>query len=109
MAFPEKVLQKWIITKGVRHGTLVLVKWSSLSADLTTWEDLEAMKQQFPRAATWGQVSFQGEGNVSPEEEEPKEDGPHTGKRTRKPNSKVHEPEWLNTFAHANSLSLAVY
>jgi hypothetical protein len=34
----------------------VLVKWSSLPASLTTWEDLEAVQQCFPRAPAWGQT-----------------------------------------------------
>jgi hypothetical protein len=43
----------------------VLVRWSELPLDLSTWEDYEALKQSFPDASAWGQVDFQAPGNVS--------------------------------------------
>jgi hypothetical protein len=43
----------------------VLVKWNNLPKELSTWEDFEALKQEFPRATAWGQAVLQGRGNVS--------------------------------------------
>jgi hypothetical protein len=34
----------------------VLVKWTALPESLSTWEDLEALKQRFPVALAWGQA-----------------------------------------------------
>lgn len=42
-----------------------LIQWSGQTEDLATWEDLEELKQRFPRATAWGQAAFQGGGNVS--------------------------------------------
>jgi len=39
-----------------------LIKWSGMPASLATWEDLEALRQRFPLAPTWGQVGSQEEG-----------------------------------------------
>lgn len=36
------------------------VKWSGMDYALATWEDLVALKQQFPRAPVWGQPGFLG-------------------------------------------------
>lgn len=46
---PEKILQ----TRSVAQGTnisQVLVKWNNLPSDLATWEDYEALRQEFSRA-----------------------------------------------------------
>ena len=60
--FPEKVLAKKMVTKGVRSIQQVLVKWSGWPASLATWEDMEALRQRFPAAPAWGQAgSLQGE------------------------------------------------
>jgi hypothetical protein len=43
----------------------VLVKWSHMEPVLATWEDKEAIKQQFSAAPAWGQAWFQDSGDVS--------------------------------------------
>jgi hypothetical protein len=43
----------------------VLIRWSELPPDLSTWEDYEALKQSFPDAPTWDQADFPAPGNVS--------------------------------------------
>ena len=59
--FPEQVLAKKMVTKGVRSIQQVLVKWSGWPASLATWEDVEALRQRFPAAPAWGQAgSLQG-------------------------------------------------
>jgi hypothetical protein len=41
----------------------VLVRWSHLPVQLSTWEDEDTLRQEFPRALAWGQaVSKGGEG-----------------------------------------------
>ncbi|CAD6332667.1 unnamed protein product [Miscanthus lutarioriparius] len=40
----------------------LLIKWSGLNDDLTTWEDADAIKQQFLAAPAWGHAATQGEG-----------------------------------------------
>jgi hypothetical protein len=42
----------------------VLVRWSELPEELATWEDLEALKSNFPAAPAWGQAAIQARGNV---------------------------------------------
>lgn len=42
----------------------VLIKWTTLLANLATWEDYEALKVHFPDAPAWGPVGSYGEGNV---------------------------------------------
>jgi hypothetical protein len=50
---------------GHRMILQVEVQWSEASPEQATWEDLEALRQQFPFALAWGQAGFQGEGIVS--------------------------------------------
>jgi hypothetical protein len=62
---PEQVLDSRTMQRGSSIVQQVLVKWNNLPADLATWEDYEALRQEFPRATAWGQAVFQGRGNVS--------------------------------------------
>jgi len=43
----------------------VLVQWSFLPPELSTWEDEDDLRQQFPRSPAWGQAGTQGRGGVS--------------------------------------------
>ena len=87
-SFPERVLQRRV-SAGDHPVLQGLIKWSGMPASLATWEDLEALRQRFPLAPTWGQVGSQEEGGVS-------SPGPQeTGPRTRRPNSKVTGSEWV--------------
>jgi hypothetical protein len=43
-----------------------LIKWSHMPESLAmTWEPLEQLHQEFPRAPTWGHAGSQEGGNVS--------------------------------------------
>lgn len=59
---PKKVLQTRSVHRGTDAVQQVLIKWNNLPSTLATWEDYETIGQEFPRAATWGQVAFQGGG-----------------------------------------------
>jgi len=83
-SIPERVLQRRV-SAGDHPVLQGLIKWSGMPASLATWEDLEALRQRFPLAPTWGQVGSQEEGGVS-----------SPGPRTRRPNSKVTGPEWVH-------------
>jgi hypothetical protein len=85
----------------------VLIQWSGLPAALATWEDVEALRQRFPRAPAWGQAGPYRRGDVSSSSEgavqvhvdnavQEKEDqmGPRRSTREMKPNTKVQGPEW---------------
>jgi hypothetical protein len=114
---PERILQKRVAntTSGVRLQALI--QWSGLPAALASWEDIEALRQCFPRAPAWGQAgSYQGgdvsntpvvateqggkKGDVEPErghdvaKTEEATHGPKRGTRARRPNMRVQGPEW---------------
>lgn len=59
---PEAVLQRRLHPR--RDGSVpqLLIKWSGLGADLATWEDAEAIQQQFPFAPAWGHAGTQAGG-----------------------------------------------
>jgi hypothetical protein len=40
--------------KGNAIVVQVLVKWSSLPAEMATWEDFYEIKQRYPVAPAWG-------------------------------------------------------
>ena len=106
-SIPERVLQRRLLQKGLRSVSQVLVKWSLVPEALSTWEDLEALKQQFPHAPAWGQVASQGGENVSTTDGPASMAGPRRGVRARKPSGRVTGPEWVQAFADA-SLASAV-
>ena len=95
--FPEKVLAKKMVTKGVRSIQQVLVKWSGWPASLATWEDMEALRQRFPAAPAWGQAgSLQGgevttTSKATPSSSTP---GPRRSTRPKTPSVRVSGPEW---------------
>ena len=61
LQFPEQILSKRLVSKGVHPVQQALIKWSGWPASLATWEDLEALRQRFPAAPAWGQAgSLQG-------------------------------------------------
>jgi hypothetical protein len=79
-----------------------------MPASLATWENLEQLKQQFPRAPAWGHAGSQGRANVNTEASTvhvlaiqgvgEDEAGPSKLKprvaRLRKPNTLVTGPMW---------------
>lgn len=62
---PVRVLQRRVRQVGLRTVVQVLVQWSGCTEEMSTWEDLESLRQQFPRASAWGQVEFQAGGIVN--------------------------------------------
>lgn len=64
-SIPEAILQRRTIVKWATAVQQGLIKWSGLPKSLATWEDLEFLRQQFPRATVWRQQGAQGGGNVS--------------------------------------------
>jgi hypothetical protein len=93
----------------------VLVRWSNLPIELSSWEDEVALRQEFPRAPAWGQAGFQERGDVTAaghavpdkseeadgkaadETEERSKDEPtgkRAGSRRRTANVRIAGPEW---------------
>jgi hypothetical protein len=64
MQVPERVLQKCLVARGAKTIMQVLIKWSALRETLSTWEDLQAIKQRFPATPAWGQAVAQEGGGV---------------------------------------------
>jgi hypothetical protein len=59
---PEMILNRRLVTRGIRSIHQVLVKWSSSPDSLATWEDLKALWQRFPEAPAWDkQILLEGE------------------------------------------------
>jgi hypothetical protein len=87
----------------------VLIQWSHLPIQLSTWEDEAALRQEFPRAPAWGQADSQGGESVTipPDSTEGmtrsktrksgremtggREGG---GRRILKPNTRYAGPKW---------------
>lgn len=102
---PEAVLQRrW--TSGDHPAEQVLIKWSHMPVSLATWEQLDQLRQQFPRAPAWGHAGSQAVGNVSNTAhaltteqdlhgEEPDTVEPRP-KRLIKPNNKFRGPAWIS-------------
>ena len=61
---PVRFLQ-WCWTTGDHPVHQALVKWSHMPASLSTWEAVEELRRQFPRAPAWGHAGSQEGGNVS--------------------------------------------
>ena len=103
---PEAVLQRLLHQR--QDGTVpqLLIKWSGMDASLATWEDAEAVQQQFPQAPAWGQAGAQGEGDVTtPHLGHPNTAHPaRSSKRARKKNTRILGPEWAcNRYELARS------
>jgi hypothetical protein len=64
-SIPECILQCCQVPHGKKLIQQGLIQWTHLPASLATWEDLEFLQQQFPRAGLWKQHGAQGRGNVS--------------------------------------------
>jgi hypothetical protein len=116
---PQAILDRHLRQQNDTMISQVLVRWSFLPEELSTWEDEQALRQQFPRAPAWGQAGSQGrrdvtDGSVVTTEDvgsEPDElskkkkvvQDAEAGRTTRpvpvkKPSSKeyVYEPDWAN-------------
>jgi hypothetical protein len=109
---PQEILGRRLRQHNEMMTPQVLVRWSHLPDALSTWEDEEQLRQQFPRAPAWGQAGSRGRGDVTdgshsdetedevvePEEGRMKKDvGVESGlTRTRRPSSKAYGPDWIN-------------
>lgn len=98
---PYKVVQKIgkhrVRQQGHRTIAQVLIQWSDADLIEATWENLESLKQQFPRALAWGQANSQERGGVSDLEELAPEqlDQATTGPRPTQPMKQRQLPAWL--------------
>ena len=72
--------------------------------EAATWENLESLKQRFPRAPAWGQAVSEDRGNVSSqggkviqeeEEEQAQEEEAGRPKRNTRPPTWLATDEWL--------------
>ncbi|KAK1695873.1 hypothetical protein QYE76_012570 [Lolium multiflorum] len=107
MQVPVRELRRRVRQKGHRTIVQVLIQWSGASEDMATWEDLESLKQKFPRAPAWGQagnqagedVSDQGHGGTAsspgPEESQELGRGPQPKRRQVKP-ARYVDPAWTS-------------
>lgn len=64
-SIPERVLQQRTVYKGTHPIAQGLIKWSNLPLSLATWEDLEFLRQQFPRTTVWSRPGAQEGGGVT--------------------------------------------
>jgi hypothetical protein len=97
LQLPEKILDCHLVNQGVKTVQQVLVKWSSTDESMATWENLEALRQQFPSASTWGQAGSRGGAIVSTDGSVVGSSGESVGRpQVRRPNPKVTGPEWVS-------------
>uniref|UniRef100_A0A8R7UV01 Chromo domain-containing protein n=1 Tax=Triticum urartu TaxID=4572 RepID=A0A8R7UV01_TRIUA len=83
--------------RGAKRVLQLLVQWSNGSTELATWEDLETLKQMFPRAPAWGQAaSQQGEIVSNMGTAEQQEEAQSRARPIRKPHlpTRLAGPEW---------------
>jgi hypothetical protein len=107
---PERIIQQRLLRQGTSSVLQGLIKWSNLPESLATWEELEALRQQFPRALVWEHPGAQGGGSVSGDPADgmttTKEEGEagtaeaqeDAGRkpRSKKKNVRLFGPEWKN-------------
>jgi hypothetical protein len=62
---PQRILQKRVANMGSTVRLQALIQWSGLPASMATWEDVEALRQRFPRAPAWGQAGANRGGDVN--------------------------------------------
>lgn len=79
-----------MVSKGLRSVQQVLVQWSDWPPSLSTWEELETIRQRFPFAPAWGQAASEEQGDVTTPA------GPRRSSRPRKPNARIMSSEWEN-------------
>ena len=97
---PVRVLQRRVR----QDGSQVLVQWSGAAEGDATWEDYEALNQQFPRAPACGQAGIQDQGIVSvpvtsvADQGGEKERDQELGLAPTRPRRKKKEPAWLADY-----------
>uniref|UniRef100_A0ACD5VNY2 Uncharacterized protein n=1 Tax=Avena sativa TaxID=4498 RepID=A0ACD5VNY2_AVESA len=97
LQIPFRVLQRRFCQQGPVAVSQVLVQWSGQPESLATWEDVDELKQRFPRSPTWGQAGFQGQGNVSTDDTTP--EGPlavaQRERRARQESKRYSSRDWV--------------
>lgn len=100
-AVPAAVLDtRWRRKRGAMVEQ-VLVRWSDPAAIADTWEDKQELQARFPEAEAWGQASSQEGGGVkatgrrAPATDSLPDPYAPRPSRQRRPNPKVHGPEWV--------------
>lgn len=96
---PEQVLDTRVVPRGSTSVQQVYIKWNNLPVSLATWEDYEAIRQEYPRATAWGQAVFRGGEHVStmpcpasgPEVSGSPTNGPRRSSRPVKPNPRYRD------------------
>lgn len=111
---PMQILQCRVRQEGKRTIAQGLIQWNDGAPDAATWEDLESLKQKFPRAPAWGQAASQGRGGVNSSPSTTTDDmagtglenqeealGP-TGEVSFRPMRDCRHPKWLagHEWAH---------
>jgi hypothetical protein len=57
---PATILDRRMVRKGNHAVPQVLIRWTNLAPNATTWEDYHVMKKRFPTAIAWGQAMSEG-------------------------------------------------
>lgn len=102
-AVPVRVLQRRFRRRGHVSVPQGLIQWSDQPDALATWEDLDELKQRFPRAPAWGQAGFQGAGSVSSATADQAQEGDavfitkegRPSKRAHQPSTRYAEKDWV--------------
>jgi ribosomal protein L21E len=86
---PLAVLQHRLVQRGKASVAQVLIRWSDSPIGLATWEDLDSIRQRFPRAPAWGQAVSKEAGIVNNTSKEGQADcdlgrGPDSSTRPRR-------------------------
>lgn len=102
--YPLQVVKRRTISRGGRPVNQVLVHWSNSDDVLDSWEDEDALRQQFPRAAAWGQAASQERGYVrrlkTPEHRDAEKELREAemkmgrGRRVRRPSGRFPSDVW---------------
>ncbi|WVZ96857.1 hypothetical protein U9M48_042440 [Paspalum notatum var. saurae] len=107
---PVQILDRRLKNHNNRLVSEVLVKWSSWSVSMATWELEDELKLQFPAAPAWGQAGIKERGIVIGNEqhnEEAQVSGPTEHwrpKRQGRPNVRITGPKWMQTDSSLSNI-----
>lgn len=65
MICPAKIARRRFSQLGHKVIPQGLIQWSHSPPQWSTWENLNALRHQFPYSPAWGQAASQAEGNVT--------------------------------------------
>jgi hypothetical protein len=60
----EEILDRRLVRKGNQVVPQILIRWSGVPVESTTWEDYYVLKNRFPDAIAWGQADTEARGIV---------------------------------------------